>query len=248
MAFDLNQIRMPSELLLENGINMLIYGRAGTGKTRSALTAPKPLLWAIENGLLSLQSEQIPVVQLPIQENINDAVTKKGTYPFACIDDFIDWCVKQTQYETIIVDSLSELTTVIFSYYSEVEKNIQRAYGLMADDVIKWIKKLYYAKCNTVLICKEKTINRGTKENPIEAFAPSFAGQLTATELSHLVDYILRIDKKAFQVNGKFEEYNVFCTQNKSNYAARDRSGKLAEYELVDNGLSYLMNKSKGLI
>lgn len=251
--FDLNQIRMPKDLMPHTGCNMLIYGVAGSGKTRLSLTAPTPLLWAVENGLLSVQNEPIQTVQLPIQQEINRILAmsdsdRKRVDPFVCVNEFVDWCATQKTHETIIVDSLSELSSLVFSFYGARETNTQRAYGLMAERLLQWAKKLYYAPCNVVFICKETQVNKGTDDNPKYVAVPSIVGQKTYSEISHLIDVILRIQVKMFPANGKMQEFNVFSSKEHVNYHARDRSGKLGEFELVDNGLTYIINKLKGSV
>jgi len=48
------------------GINVLVYGRAGVGKTTLIRTAPKPIIISIERGLLPLRdvTPSIPVIEI----------------------------------------------------------------------------------------------------------------------------------------------------------------------------------------
>ena len=54
-----------------NGVKVLVYGKAGVGKTVLCATAPKPVIISAEAGLLSLQGADIPVIEV---KNIEDLV------------------------------------------------------------------------------------------------------------------------------------------------------------------------------
>ena len=49
---------------IEGGVKVLVYGKAGSGKTRRCATAQKPLIISEEAGLLSLREYDIPVIEI----------------------------------------------------------------------------------------------------------------------------------------------------------------------------------------
>jgi Cdc6-like AAA superfamily ATPase len=65
------------------GINCLVYGRAGVGKTMLTATAPKPLLISAEAGLLSLRHVSVPVkivhTLTDIYDVFNDITAGRGS-------------------------------------------------------------------------------------------------------------------------------------------------------------------------
>ena len=250
--FDINSIKMANNFVLQNGVKVLVYGIAGSGKTRLATTARRPLLWAIENGCLSIKDDNIPVVSLPIKQEIDrvlaswDGRSAPKEDPFKCINDFVDWVCNPLQskdYDTLFVDSLSELSSLVFQYYDQINRNGQRAYGELADRMLIWIKKLNYCQKDVVFICKETQRNVGTDENPVYQIEPYFEGQKTKLETLHLIDVILRFKKHTFVNQGKRETYDVACSKGDGIFIARDRSNKLNEFEYqhFDNMRSKLL-------
>ena len=238
--FDVNSIRMPNDFVLRNGVKMLIYGIPGSGKTRFATTATRPLIWAIEHGLLSVRSENIPTVMLPIQDEINSVLAEWSGNgmpkrdPFQCVNEFVDWITNPLngkEYQVLFVDSLSELCSLVFQFYDAVNKNGLKAYGDTADRMMIWVKKLYYCNKDIVFVCKERTVNIGTIDNPVNVIEPAFDGQKTKVEVTHLLDVILRFKKHTFKTQGKGTTYDVAHTKGDSMSLARDKTGLLAEFE-----------------
>lgn len=236
--FDINSIKMANNFVMQNGVKVLIYGIAGSGKTRFTTTAERPLLWAIENGLLSVKDDNIPAVSLPIKQEIDRVL---ATYtggqlkedPFQCVNEFVDWVINPmngTEYQTLVIDSLSELSSLVFQFYDAVNKNGQKAYGDMADRMMIWIKKLYYCNKDVIFICKETTRNVGSQENPVYVTEPYFEGQKTKLETLHLMDIVLRFQKKSIVVERRPTVYDVAVAKSTPEFIARDRSGKLPEF------------------
>lgn len=233
---NLSNLRLPKDLIQKNGVKMLIYGGAGTGKTRSVITAPRPILLAVEQGLLSLQNENVPVFdvhynitpQMKIEERLNKKLVN--------IVEFFDWLERSNeakQFDTVYIDSLSEISTLILESEMSKVKDPRQAYGSMADKVLKWVRQLHLMPNKHIaLICKQEMIH----SNNINYYQPSFEGQKLYKEVTHLFDEIFRFQPKRFKIQQGFQEFNVCSTKNMQDYLARDKSGKLAEDEPQDIG------------
>lgn len=226
-------LKLPKDLVQKSGVKILIYGGAGSGKTRSAVTAPKPLIVAIENGLLSIQYENVPVF---------DCRGKNCLQAFA---QFIQWVQtpESRQFETIIIDSWSELATQLLNSEIPKCKDPRQAYGLMADKMMNWAYLLVnQISHNVVFICKQECVS----SNNISYHQPSLEGKKLYTEFTHLIDIILRFQSKRFVINGKSQEFMVASSKNQPDYVARDRSGFLPED--VQQDLGFIIGTVKGLI
>lgn len=233
---NLSNLRLPKDLIQKNGVKMLIYGGAGTGKTRSVITAPRPILLAVEQGLLSLQNENVPVFdvhynitpQMKIEERLNKKLVN--------IVEFFDWLERSNeakQFDTVYIDSLSEISTLILESEMSKVKDPRQAYGAMADKVLKWVRQLHIMPNKHIaLICKQEMVY----SNNINYYQPSFEGQKLYKEVTHLFDEIFRFQPKRFKMQQGFQEFNVCSTKNMQDYLARDKSGKLAEDEPQDIG------------
>lgn len=233
---NLSNLRLPKDLIQKNGVKMLIYGGAGTGKTRSVITAPRPILLAVEQGLLSLQNENVPVFdvhynitpQMKMEERLNKKLVN--------IVEFFDWLERSNeakQFDTVYIDSLSEISTLILESEMSKVKDPRQAYGAMADKVLKWVRQLHIMPNKHIaLICKQEMVH----SNNINYYQPSFEGQKLYKEVTHLFDEIFRFQPKRFKIQQGFQEFNVCSTKNMQDYLARDKSGKLAEDEIQDIG------------
>lgn len=226
-------LKLPQQLVQRTGIKMLVYGGAGSGKTRMcATTAPKPVVVAVENGLLSIQNENVPIF---------DCRGKNCLQAFA---QFMQWVQspESKQFETIIIDSWSELATVLLN--SEIPKcrDPRQAYGIMADKMLEWSSFLInQVPHNIIFICKQEC---GSNNNS-PYHQPSLEGKKLYTEFTHSLDVILHFQPKRFVINGKSQEYMVASSKNQPDYLARDRSGRLYEDEPQD--ISVIINKIRGV-
>lgn len=238
---NLSNLRLPRDLIQRNGVKMLVYGGAGTGKTRSVLTAPRPILLAVEQGLLSLQNENVPVfdIHYNISPNMNPA--EKLNKKLTNIVEFFDWLERSAEaknFDTVYTDSLSEISTLVLESELPKAKDPRMAYGEMADKVLKWVRLLHQLpNKHIVLICKQEMIN----SNNINYAQPSFEGQKLYREVTHLFDEVFRFQPKRFKTQQGFQEFMVCSTKNMQDYLARDKSGKLLEDEPQD--ISAIINK-----
>ena len=80
-----------------NGIKLVLYGASGSGKTRLGASAPNPIFISAEKGLLSLASVDIPYIEVSSMKTLNEAYQH----------------VVKSEYNTIVIDSLSEVTQVV---------------------------------------------------------------------------------------------------------------------------------------
>lgn len=210
-------LRLPRDLVLKNGVKMLIYGGAGTGKTRSVITTPRPMLFAVEKGLLSIQNENIPVWDMngKLEEFVK----------------FIEWLEKSNeskQFDTIYVDSLSELSSIVLQLELPKVKDDRKAYGAMLVKMLEWVRKLYFLpQKHVALIAKQEVIT----SNNVSYAQPFFEGRRLYTEITHLMDEIFKFQPKRFRTQNGMQEFMVCSTKNMQDYLARDKSGKLAEDE-----------------
>lgn len=228
-----NFLKLPQQLIERTGIKMLVYGGAGSGKTRMcATTAPKPLLVAIENGILSIQHENIPIFDC------------RGKNCLQAFSQFLQWVQspESRQFETIIIDSWSELATILLNSELPKQRDGRKAYSFMATKMLEWSSFLInHVPMNIIFICKQECgSNNG---NPYHQ--PCLEGKKLYTEFTHSLDVILRFQSKRFVVNGQSQDYMVASSKNEPDYLARDRSGRLFADEPQDLGL--IINKIKNV-
>lgn len=202
------------------GVKSLVYGPPGTGKTPLLNTAPRPVLLAVEPGLLSMRGSPIP--------------TCLAETP-ALIDDFFNWLFNSReadQYDTVGIDSVSEISYRYLVPELKAHKDGRKAYGEMARKVFPHLSNLYYMRNKHAYLIAKQTTDESGK------YIPHFEGKDLGTKVPHLYDEILHLAK--VQVPG-VGEVTALRTQEAYNIAARDRSGRLAEFEQPH--LTNLFNK-----
>lgn len=201
-----------------NGIKLVLYGSSGIGKTVMASKAPNPFFISAEKGLLSLANVDIPYVEVKTLNSMGSA------YVYA----------KDSDYETIVIDSLSEVTQACLDEFkkkmiaeSQTGKiDARQAYGKIAESIGNLIRNFRDLDGkNVIFIAKErKVMDEDSKVTTFEAYLP---GQVLPFDLPYLVDEVF-----CLQMTRKGERYIQTAADFKR--ICKDRSGTLANPEVPD--------------
>ena len=202
-----------------NGVKMLVYGNAGAGKTSLIATLPNPVVLSAEGGLLSIADHDVPFIE------VNDVDTLKEAYEWFIGSD------ESRQFESICLDSISEIAEVVLSAEKKKTKDPRQAYGALQElmgDLIRAFrdisgKHVYFsAKCE-----------KAQDEQGRMLYAPSMPGNKLAQSLPFYFDEVL-----ALRVEKGEDGKPVRALQCESDglWQAKDRSGKLDAWEAPDLG------------
>lgn len=202
-----------------NGVKLLVYGNAGAGKTSLIPTLPSPIVLSAEGGLLSIADADVPFIEVNSYETLMEA------YRWITQSD------ESKHFESIALDSISEIAEVVLNYEKKIAKDPRQAYGAMQEQMTDLIrafrdvpgKHVYFtAKC-------EKSMD----ETGRLLFAPSMPGNKTGQQLPYFFDEVLalRVEKDAAGV----AQRALMCDSD-GIWLAKDRSGKLAAWEAPDLG------------
>ena len=204
-------------------VKVCVYGESGVGKTVLGSTAPRPLIISAERGLLSLAHLDIPVIEVD---------------SFQAIQEAYRYCKDNKDYDTIVLDSLSEVGETLLTKLKESEKDPRKAYGIMADQLYA-LTRQFRDIDNHVLFIAKQELNKDELTGKI-TYRPSAPGQSFTASIPYLFDIVLcmRIGK----VDKELVRY--LQTQPDLQYQAKDRSGRLAKSEEPD--LTKLFNKILG--
>lgn len=218
---NLSDLKQVGDLAKNVGVKALIYGAPGSGKSPVSLSAPKPLILITEPGTLSLRGSNIPAYE---------------AYSSQKIDEFFLWWFKSNetkQFDTLVLDSVSQMCETFLqdelngTSKGGNKKHGLQAYGSMAESVMTHLRPLFFMpEKHCYLICKQMTED-GVKK-------PYFPGQKLLVEIPHLYDAILHLG--IHNVPGMGQVSSFQCRQT-IDIVARDRSGRLAEFEPPDFGL-----------
>ena len=208
-------------------VKTLVYGRPGIGKTTLCATAPNPIIFSAESGLLSLRHYDIPV---QVIKTIND------------LYEIYEWCTKSAEansYETICIDSISEIAEQILAEEKDKNKDARKAYLFMQERMEKFIRLFRDLPNHNVYIsCKMEKIITDTGAI---VFGPALPGSKLSQNIGYFFDEVFAMipytDEKG--VTSRWLQ-----TSADIKYEAKDRSGALDAFESPN--LTEIFNKIKG--
>ena len=203
-----------------NGIKCVVYGAAGCGKTVLCSTAPNPIIISAEGGLLSIAEKNLPYLEINTLNDLNSAYNQLK---------------KDSEYDTICVDSLSEIAERVIEQLKPEHKDPRKAYGEMADAMMVMIRKFRDLKGKNVVFTtkQEVKLDEATDTQLIQPILP---GRILSTQLPYMVDevFCMVVDRKGRHLQ----------TSSDRQRQCKDRSGKLDAKE--EPNLSSIFDKIKG--
>lgn len=224
------QFSMASQETATNGIKCLVYGGSGMGKTVLAATMPRPVLISAESGLLSLRKDNL--------ERLFGVGNPGVTYDMpiikvASVEDLTaayDWASKSHEaknFDSIGLDSLSEIAEVVLNNAKRQVKDPRQAYGELIEKMETLIR--YFRDL------PQKNVYMAAKMEPMKdeltgvvRYGPSMPGAKLGPKLPYFFDEVFRI---GVNKTPQGESYRFLQTQPDLQYEAKDRSGSLAPME-----------------
>lgn len=207
-------------------VKAIIYGESGVGKTMLAGTARVPLILSAEAGLLSLSDKNIDSVEIKTPEDIMEMY------------EFITESEDAKKYETIVLDSITEIAQVYLGVLKSKHKDPRAAYGELNDDLSKLIRAFRdISHKHVYFIAKSAKIE---DESGISINRPVMPGKSLLNDLPYNFDLCM-----ALRI-GKTEDgdtYRYLQTAAQPQYICKDRSGCLDDVEEPD--LGKIFNKIK---
>ena len=202
--------------------NILVYGIAGAGKTRLISTLTDQFVVSAEGGLLSLADFDIPYTEIRTLADIREV------YQYLLSKE-------SSQYQTIAIDSISEIAETILVNEKKGSKDPRQAYMAMQDMVIELLRKFRDLPFHFYATAK---VERTQDEVGKLLYSPSMPGTKVGNMLPYFFDEVLalRVDRGADDVVTR-----VLHCQNDGVWQAKDRSGKLSMWENPD--LQVIINK-----
>lgn len=163
-----------------NRTRVLLYGESGVGKTVTASSFPKPILFLnADDGLASVRTE---ISEWPLEtwEEVWDA-TKFLT-------------LENHPFKTIVVDSLNEIQHMVMKWVIETYPTVKRSfdslpsmadYGKAIADFDSWVRILKQLPCHIVFIAQVEKRDMDT-----DLVKPQLTGKNTASNIARMMDII----------------------------------------------------------
>jgi phage nucleotide-binding protein len=205
--------------LAASGVKLLVYGQAGAGKTTLIPSLPTPVVLSAEGGLLSIADADVPYIEIGTMSQLWEAW---------------EWLTKSaeaTHFESVALDSISEIAEVVLSAEKKSSKDPRQAYGAMQEQMADIIRAFRDVPGKHVYMSAK--LEKNQDEMGRMLYSPSMPGNKTGQSLPYFFDEVLalRVEK-----NAEGETQRALMCDSDGLWVAKDRSGKLEMWEAPDLG------------
>lgn len=226
-------------------IKMLVYGESGNGKTHLAKTCgPDCIVLSAEGGLMSLKGSSIPYIDITVSDDgslITDKAKRWDRLKEALV--YLNSDDARKKYKWIFIDSITEISQIVVEKLKLDYPNAKDAFpmwGAYSEQMRALIKALRdIPNYHVVFVCLP------TKEK--DELGKTIMGLDVQGKIGHqlpgYVDLVMYLGVKEEEV-GKKKRFLV--TQPSDKLIAKDRSGKLNQFEEADLGKIVAKINGKG--
>lgn len=205
--------------LSSNGVKFIVYGPSGAGKTTLIRTLPNPIILSAESGLLSIQDSDLPYIEIASMEDLMEA---------------FDWASQSEEakgFDSIALDSISEIGEVVLNYEKKQTKDPRQAYGALSEQMTDIIRAFRDLDSKNVYFSAK--LEKSQDEMGRLLYNPSMPGKSLTQALPYLFDEVLalRVERDA---DGAVQR--ALMCESDGLWLAKDRSGKLDAWEAPDLG------------
>lgn len=205
--------------LARDGVKLLVYGQAGAGKTSLIPTLPNPITLSAEAGLLSIAGADLAYIEIANIQDLTDA------------RDWLASSAEAADYQSVALDSISEIAEVVLGDEKRIAKDPRQAYGAMQEAMAYIIRAFRDLPGKHVYMSAK--LDKSQDEMGRVMYAPSMPGQKSGQQLPYFFDEVLalRVEKDAEGV----PQRGLMCDSD-GLWLAKDRSGRLDAWEAPDLG------------
>lgn len=250
-------ISAQERLAERKGVKLLMLGKSGIGKTtRLKDLDPKTTLFLdIEAGDLSVADwpgDSIRPASWPETRDFfvflagpDTSLPAEATFSQAHYDSVVERFGDPKQldrYETLFVDSITQLSRQCFSWCKTQPNAISErtgkpdmrgAYGLLGQEMIGALTHLQHARGKNVVFVA--ILDERLDDINQKVFVPQIEGSKTSLELPGIVDEVVTLAEIKADDGSSYRAF-VAHTVNPYGFPAKDRSGKLDMLEPPDLG------------
>jgi phage nucleotide-binding protein len=208
-----------SSQLASDGVKLLVYGQAGAGKTSLIKTLPSPVVLSAEGGLLSIADADVPYIEIGSMDDLREAYK------------WLESSTEAKEFKSVSLDSISEVAEVVLAAEKKSTKDGRAAYGEMNTVMTDLIRAFRDLPGRHVYMSAK--LEKLQDEMGKVMYGPSMPGKTLSQGLPYFFDEVLalRVEKDA-----EGNSQRALMCDSDGAWLAKDRSGKLAQWEAPDLG------------
>ena len=234
-------ISAEERLKQQTGVKMAIFGQYGIGKTSLLRTISEPTLCLdFEAGLLAVQDWSGDSISIRTWEDARDIACLIGGINPASKSVYGQKHFDSVKFKCIFIDSITIASKLCLAWcknqpeaFSERsgKPDVRGAYGLLASEMSAWLNQFQHIPDKDVVFVG--LLDQKTDDFNKTSWAPQIEGSKTTIELPGILDEVISMVPYKDE-SGELERKFVCTTLNRGGFPAKDRSGKLSEFEETD--------------
>lgn len=206
--------------LHQTGVKFLVFGMSGVGKTSLIPTLPNPVILSAEGGLLSISGADIPYIEIASMADLMEAYT------------WVTTSAEATGFQSIALDSISEIAEVVLAEELKKSKDGRAAYGELNSKMMEVIRAFRDIPGKHVYFSSK--CEKAQDEQGRMLYSPSMPGKTLSMQIPYAFDMVfaLRADK-----DSEGNTQRALMTDTDGLWIAKNRAaGKLDPWEAPDLG------------
>lgn len=205
--------------LSANGVKMICYGQSGAGKTSLIPTLPNPIAISAEGGLLSIAGADVPYIDVATLADLHEAYA------------FLSGSTEAAQFQSVALDSISEVAEVVLNAELKANKDGRAAYGELNTKMTEIIRAFRDLPGKHVYMSAK--LEKSQDEMGRILYNPAMPGKSLTQGLPYFFDLLmaLRVER-----DSDGNAHRALLTDSDGLWQAKDRSGKLSQWEAPDLG------------
>lgn len=230
---------------VDAGVKILNHAPPGYGKTALVATLPKPLLLSAEAGTLSLSPKNIARMYGADTPGIEYEIPMLLITSLKDLEDAHKFILNDPHargFESIALDSFSEIAEICLAAAKKAAKDPRQAYGEMNERMME-IARLFRDLPGKHVYFSAKQEKQKDESTGRMLYAASMPGKQLTANIPHLFDEVFALSISDPDPQGNTFRY--LRTKPNIQFSAKDRSGALDEFETPHLGQIIAKIKNK---